>query len=230
MAEKTRAASIRVTRDRVVSAALAIVDRGGLERLTMRAIGRELGVDPMAAYHYFPNKQAILHAIADSILSGVGFPAPGAALSRQEALKAVARGYREALLAHPRALVAVSSHPIVDASGFATIERALALLTSSGIAPADALRAIDCVATFAVGAATIEAGAALGASPGESEPTEAFVELSPGDFPLLMQALSTTEEQELDSGARFERLLDIVIGGLEADPGRAEPQGGSESQ
>ena len=41
----------------------------------MRALGRELGVDPMAAYHWFPNKPAILQGVGEAILSEIGLPA-----------------------------------------------------------------------------------------------------------------------------------------------------------
>ena len=63
--------SARLTRERVVAAALGIVDREGLDALTMRALGRTLGVDPMAVYHHLPNKAAILDAVAEAVIAEV---------------------------------------------------------------------------------------------------------------------------------------------------------------
>ena len=52
-----------LTRERVLTAALEIVDREGLARLSMRRLGAELGVDPMAVYYHIPNKAALLDAM-----------------------------------------------------------------------------------------------------------------------------------------------------------------------
>jgi len=47
-----------------MEAALELLEEGGLEAVTMRALGKRLGVNPMAAYHYFDNKDALLEAAA----------------------------------------------------------------------------------------------------------------------------------------------------------------------
>lgn len=49
-----------------MTAALELVDEQGLEGLTMRALGRRLDVEAMALYHYFPNKSALLEAVASA--------------------------------------------------------------------------------------------------------------------------------------------------------------------
>ena len=48
-----------ISRERVLTEALRIVDEQGLDRLTMRRLGGELGVDPMAVYHHVPDKAAL---------------------------------------------------------------------------------------------------------------------------------------------------------------------------
>ncbi len=54
-----------LSRDRIVAAALELADEHGLEGLTMRALGRKLGVEAMALYHYFPSKAALIEAIGE---------------------------------------------------------------------------------------------------------------------------------------------------------------------
>jgi AcrR family transcriptional regulator len=49
--------------DSIVEFALRLIDREGLEALSMRRLGAELGVEAMALYHHFPNKQALIEAI-----------------------------------------------------------------------------------------------------------------------------------------------------------------------
>src|SRR5208337_4377183 len=55
-------------RERIVQTALELVDRDGLDALSMRRLGAELGVDPMAIYYHIPNKQALLEAIVEAVM------------------------------------------------------------------------------------------------------------------------------------------------------------------
>ncbi len=57
-----------LSRDRVVDTALDIVDRDGLDGLTMRRLAADLGVEAMSLYHWFPNKAAILDALVEASL------------------------------------------------------------------------------------------------------------------------------------------------------------------
>ena len=71
-ARKRRAAAgIPLQREHIVSTALALVDREGLKALSMRRLGEELGVDPMAVYYYLPNKQALLDAIVEAVMASI---------------------------------------------------------------------------------------------------------------------------------------------------------------
>jgi TetR/AcrR family transcriptional regulator, tetracycline repressor protein len=60
---------VRYHRSDVVDRAIAVLDEYGLESLTMRRLAAELGVQPSALYHHVPNKQTLLAAVADEILT-----------------------------------------------------------------------------------------------------------------------------------------------------------------
>lgn len=60
---------MRYRRSDVVNRAIEVLDEYGLESLTMRRLGAELGVQPSALYHHVPNKQTLLAAVADEILT-----------------------------------------------------------------------------------------------------------------------------------------------------------------
>lgn len=66
VAASARASGARepLSRERIITAALELIEDAGLEGLTMRALGRRLGVEAMALYHYFPNKTALMEAMA----------------------------------------------------------------------------------------------------------------------------------------------------------------------
>lgn len=68
---------MRYRRTDVVSRAVDVLDGYGLADLTMRRLGAELGVQPSALYHHFANKQSLLAAVADEILTRAPWPDGG---------------------------------------------------------------------------------------------------------------------------------------------------------
>ena len=64
----------RLDRETVVDAALALIAAEGLSGLSMRQLGRALGVEAMSLYHWFPSKERLLDAAADRLLAAVIVP------------------------------------------------------------------------------------------------------------------------------------------------------------
>src|SRR5262245_65762775 len=99
-------------RQKVLNASLALIDEGGLDRLSMREVARKAGVSHQAPYHYFGDREAILAALA-----GEGFSRLGQSLMRAAArgaskpVKAVAamgRAYVEVALGNTASFQAIS--------------------------------------------------------------------------------------------------------------------------
>src|SRR5262245_61638576 len=98
----TTAASDRrqpLTRERVLAAAVDLADRGGTDALTMRGLGQELGVDPMALYRHVRNKDDLLDGALASVV-GQFEPAPPD-LPWKAALRELAMNARQVMLRHP---------------------------------------------------------------------------------------------------------------------------------
>lgn len=215
----------RLTRERVVAAALAVVDRDGLERLTMRALGRELGVDPMAAYHHVPNKAAILQGVVEAILGEIPLPDPAIDISWPDVVRLIGRSYRQALLAHPNALPVASTQPPLTPAGLGLIETAMALLVRRGLAPLEALGAINGCAALVIGSALAEAGVTPGSEPIEQSAIETvYAELSPEEFPILSGIMAAAGAEQFDSDRQFEDLLDAYVQGLSMRVGKRTAQ------
>ena len=68
----------RLTRDRVLQAAIGLADQGGLESLSMRKLGQELGVEAMALYYHFANKDELVDGIVDLVFGEIELPVAGA--------------------------------------------------------------------------------------------------------------------------------------------------------
>src|SRR5262249_43332556 len=86
-----------LTRQRIVRAALRIMDEEGLQAVSMRRIGRELGVEAMSLYNHVRDKDDILDAICEEVLTEFRVPAE---TELAPAARAAASEYRRLLLAH----------------------------------------------------------------------------------------------------------------------------------
>lgn len=91
-----------LSRDRVVAAALALIDREGLEALSMRRLADELGVGTMSLYHYVVDKDDLSTAVLEVVLGDFHRPKPDEPWT--DKAKAVASGFRASALAHPAAM------------------------------------------------------------------------------------------------------------------------------
>jgi TetR/AcrR family tetracycline transcriptional repressor len=214
----TRSGTTRehLTRPRVVAAALAIVDRDGLDGLTMRALGRELGVDPMAAYHWFPNKPAILQGVGEAILSEIELPVADPSVPWQRVATGLGRVYRATLLRHPNALPVASTQPVMTPRGFELIERTSAALVTGGLTPGSALEAINTMAAFVIGTAMVEAGVTPGSEPLAQEAVMGvYANIDPARFPTMVAAMSEAMALLSDDEAQFETAIDALVRGLE---------------
>src|SRR3954453_10140535 len=89
----------RLSRERVLRAAVALADSGGLEALTMRRLGEDLGVEAMSLYKHVANKDDLLDGMVDLVFAEIELPAPGA--EWRTAMRERAVSARAALLAHP---------------------------------------------------------------------------------------------------------------------------------
>ncbi len=86
----------------IVEAAVRVADRGGLAQVSMRNVGRQLGVEAMSLYHHLSGKEALLDALADWAFACIELPEP--AQPWRAAMTARAGSARRVLVAHPWAL------------------------------------------------------------------------------------------------------------------------------
>jgi AcrR family transcriptional regulator len=73
-----REARSPLRRELVLDAAIRLADAGGVESLSMRKLGQELGVEAMSLYNHVANKDDILNAIVEIVESDIELPVPGA--------------------------------------------------------------------------------------------------------------------------------------------------------
>lgn len=98
MAERTEPRT-PLSRDRVIDAALRLVDEGGIEALSMRKLADELGVKAMSLYNHVANKDDVLDGIVDAAMTEIASPRAGADWKSQ--VREIAISAYETLLRHP---------------------------------------------------------------------------------------------------------------------------------
>ncbi|WP_344445521.1 TetR/AcrR family transcriptional regulator C-terminal domain-containing protein [Kitasatospora nipponensis] len=199
-----------LTRPKVLAAALELVDREGVERLSMRRLGSALGVEAMTLYHYLPNKAALLDGLVELVVSAVrpgepSGPPPG----WQEGLRAFATALRAELLRHPAVIPLVATRPVHSAAALAVVEETAQRLVRAGFTPLLALRLVNAVATTVTGHCLAEA-ASTPVHPEESAgPAPDLTGL-----PVLGAAAAAGLGTPEDHQARFALLLDALLDGL----------------
>jgi AcrR family transcriptional regulator len=90
-----------LSRKSIVEAAQQLLEAEGLAGLSMRALGRTLGVEAMALYHHLPSKDALLDAVAEAFAEAVVLPSHE--VGWEEMLRAGARSFRQVASARPQA-------------------------------------------------------------------------------------------------------------------------------
>lgn len=206
----------QLTRERIIAAAMRIIDDEGLDALSMRRLGAELGVNPMAAYHYVPSKAALYDLVLDAVMAGVGLDAIDDAADLETRLMQAGRAYRDAILRHPNAIPVLAGRSVRTAVALRPVERFLGLLLEAGFSPTDAITAVDCVAQFVLGGAVgyyhHHVDNEIGGGQGD------FEDLSAEEFPNMSRALA--EGVYIGHDCEFEFGMEVMIRGFMNDPRR----------
>lgn len=131
----------------VIAAALAVVDAGGLQALSMRAVADALGVGTMSLYHHVDDKESLLEGVVEMVLAEVGVPAASAG-PWPLPLRLLARSLHDAGRRHPNC-VALLAHSGAPALG--RWQAAVAPLVLRGGGPAGAVDALRAYIAYTVG-------------------------------------------------------------------------------
>ncbi|HEX8804537.1 MAG TPA: TetR/AcrR family transcriptional regulator C-terminal domain-containing protein [Acidimicrobiales bacterium] len=146
-----------LTRQRVLRSALDLVDREGVDALTMRRLGRELGVEAMSLYSYVESKQDLVEGVVEQVFKEMPLIRPGLG-PWQQRLRIHAATYRAVLLRHPNAVRLVAGRPLITDGTMAFVESALVELRSIGLGLITADRVLDVLASFIIGHVSEQVG------------------------------------------------------------------------
>ena len=213
----TGAPKPRLSRELVLSTALALVDAEGLDALTMRRLGQELGRDPMSLYRYAANRAALLDGVTEMVLNELAiFPDDP---DWQAQLRKIAHDLRLLALRHPNVVPLLVTRPLSTPLGLRPLgtlrplEQILALLIEAGFTPGEALHVYRAYYGFLYGHILNELQEYIV----DPEENEAILRLGlhrlpAKDFPHL-RALGPVLA-DYDGGAELDQGLSILLSGL----------------
>ncbi|NUS34903.1 MAG: TetR family transcriptional regulator [Pseudarthrobacter sp.] len=216
-----------LSRGIVLAKALELVDAEGLEALTMRRLGQELGRDPMSLYRYAENRAALLDGVAELVLGQLSISRVGDP-DWKARLRGLAHDLRRLALKHPNVVPLLVTRPLSTPLGLRPLgtlrplEQILALLAAAGFGAADALHVYRAFYGFLYGHILNELQEFV-VDPEENEVLlrMGLQRLPAKEFPRL-RALAPALA-EYDGEAELEQGLDILLSGLEAQLTRQSP-------
>lgn len=229
---RRRAPRNTLNRDRVLDAAVSLLDREGPDAFTMRALAERLGVGTMAVYTHFTGKDEIIEAVRERLLAELALPSDertgdaGHAehaghtehAEPRRALRALCRSVYRLLADHPSVLHLLTRGPVRGDEGTAVVDRLLGLLLRSGMDREAAARAETALMQYTVGAALWTASGRRRAltepdgGGGERLRTR-FAGLSKERFPHLVD-LAPELASAQDGVRQYEHGLDALLDGL----------------
>ena len=195
----------------IVRTALELIDRNGIAGLSMRKLGQEIGVDPMAVYHYLPNKAALFDGVMEAVYSEIEFDPADFTGDWREQVTLFMRRLREAVRRHPNALPVLSTRPAYSPGMLRIGEHALGVMHAAGFSLPQAIDIVNCLGTFTIGHALAEVGEPVGGA--TATPEELGRMVTPDAYPTLAKAFASGYEYRPDE--QYELGLAAMLAGFE---------------
>jgi AcrR family transcriptional regulator len=215
--QMTRTGQRRVplTQERVLQTAIKRADQGGLESLSMRKLGQELGVEAMALYYHFANKDEVLDGIVDLVFSEIDLP-PGRGDWKGE-MRQRAISLRDALLRHRWAIGLMESRRNPGPANLRHHDVVIGSLRAAGFDMAMAAHAYSLLDGYIYGFALTKMNLPFETSEEVADVAQTMLEPFPlGEYPNLVAFITEhAMKPGYDYGDEFEYGLDLILDGLE---------------
>jgi AcrR family transcriptional regulator len=207
----------RLSRQRVLRAAVAHADAGGLEALTMRQLAEMLQVAPMALYRHIAHKDDLIDAMIEVVFSEIGLPSGGA--DWKTAMRERALSLRD-VPARPRwaiGLMESRRHP--GPANLRHHDAVIGKLRAAGLDIAMAAHAYSVLDSYIYGFATTKMNLPFDTSTEVAAVAKDMLEPFPAnEYPNLVEFVTEhAMKPGYDYGDEFEYGLDLILDGLERD-------------
>lgn len=211
---------VRLNRERVLAAAVALADADGLDALSMRNLADHLEVVPMALYKHVANKDELLDGVVDVVIGEID--PPDGSLSWKAAVRARVLAAREVLLRHPWVRPVIESRTNRTPAVLGYMDSTAGMFIGGGLSP-DLTHHVMHALGNRIWGFSPELFQASGATTVESidlEAQQAMVRELADQFPNIVQIVIAATEGDpsqvgCDEQFEFEFALDLLLDGFE---------------
>jgi AcrR family transcriptional regulator len=206
---------VPLSRERVLNTALKLADQGGLESLSMRKLGQELGVEAMAVYYHFANKDEVLDGIVDLVFGEIDLPVAGA--DWKTAMRQRAISLRDVLARHRWAIGMMESRRNPGPANLRHHDAVIGNLRAAGFDMEMVAHAYSLLDGYIYGFALTKMNLPFDNADDVAELAQDMLEpFPPGEYPNLADFITEhAMKPDYDFGDEFEYGLDVILDGLE---------------
>jgi AcrR family transcriptional regulator len=206
---------VRLSRERVLRAALTLADEDGIQALSMRRLARELGVEAMSLYNHVANKDDILEGMLDIVTGEIEVPADGA--DWKAALRRSAISAYEAFVRHPWACSLMHTTPRISDARMLWMEGVLRTLRRAGFSADLTHHAYHALDSHITGFTLWLVSMPFDSREELLDLAKAFLpQISADEYPYVIEhAQQHMAEPSPDEPSEFEFGLDLILDGLE---------------
>jgi len=198
----------KLSRARIVGAALQIIDDEGMERLSVRRLAQDLEAAPMALYSHFRSKDELMAAVVDQVFGEVEITSSE---HWEDDLRKLACSFRQALVRHPGVVPLITACAAVSTNAARATEAAHAFIRRSGLPDPYVARAARAVYAYTLGAVTLDVARTSALGP---DKRHVFLSLPVDEFPTMSELAPHLVNCPPDE--HFEFGLDMLIRSFQA--------------
>jgi AcrR family transcriptional regulator len=200
-----------LTTEDIAATALDLVDREGLDALSMRRLADELGVGTMTLYGYFRSKSDLLDALMDE--STVGVRPPALEGPWRERIATLAKAMRRSLERHPALVQIRMQQALTRPRQFILTELVTTALLEAGLERAEAARAFRVLFTYVFGYVAFSPSAT--ADTARRVVRLSLAALPPDEYPLI-SSMADEAAAAAAGDEQFEYGLELILDGIAA--------------
>ena len=207
-------ARARLNRDKVVGSAIALADASGIESLSMRKLGGELGVEAMSLYNHVSNKGDLTDAMIDGVFAEIDLPSGGT--DWRTAMRHRAISVRKVLARHPWATGLMESRTTPGPATLRHHDAVLGILREAGFSIVLAAQASSVLDSYIYGFVLQERNLSA-TSLGSTRLAQVILaRLATQDYPHVAElTVEHVLQPGYDHDAEFEFGIDLILDGLE---------------
>ena len=204
-----------LTRERVLQVAVELADAGGIEALTMRKLGVELGVEAMSLYNHVANKVDLLDGMVDAVFAEIELPVGDDGW--RPAVRRRAVSAREVLARHRWAIGLMESRTTPGPATLRQHDLMLGTLRAAGFSIELTAHAYAALDSYVYGFALQESSLPFGTGDETAKLAQSIMaQFAAGAYPHLTElATEHVLRPGYDFGSEFEFGLDLILDGLE---------------